>query len=117
GLLVVRRGIEPGRGKLALPGGFIDVGETWQQAGAREVFEETGLRIDPGEIDVFRVCSSEAGDDILVLFGLARPRAARDLPCFTPNDAATECLALPAARELAFPLHTRVVAEYFAGRS
>ena len=29
GLLCVRRAIPPGAGKLALPGGFIDVHETW----------------------------------------------------------------------------------------
>ncbi|MFZ0545629.1 MAG: NUDIX domain-containing protein, partial [Candidatus Promineifilaceae bacterium] len=31
-LLVVRRGIEPGNGKLALPGGFMELGESWQTA-------------------------------------------------------------------------------------
>ena len=38
GVLVIRRNIPP-VGKLALPGGFIDLGETWQQAGAREAHE------------------------------------------------------------------------------
>src|SRR5215813_12854269 len=55
GLLVVRRNIEPGFGKLALPGGYVDFLESWQQAGAREVFEETGLRLAPAEIQDFRV--------------------------------------------------------------
>jgi ADP-ribose pyrophosphatase YjhB (NUDIX family) len=31
GLLVVRRGIQPGRGRLALRGGYINLGETWQE--------------------------------------------------------------------------------------
>ena len=53
GLLVVRRGITPGLGELALPGGYIGMGETWQEAGAREVWEETGLRLDPAEIEDF----------------------------------------------------------------
>ena len=37
GLLCVRRAIPPGEGKLALPGGYIDQNETWQQAVAREL--------------------------------------------------------------------------------
>lgn len=42
GLLVIRRAIEPRKGQLALPGGFIDLGESWQAAAARELREETG---------------------------------------------------------------------------
>ena len=34
GVLTIRRGIDPHRGKLALPGGFIEIPETWQQADA-----------------------------------------------------------------------------------
>ena len=37
GVLVVRRSQEPGSGVLALPGGFVELGETWQETGAREV--------------------------------------------------------------------------------
>lgn len=49
-LLVIRRANQPGYGKLALPGGFQMRGETWQQAGTRELAEETGGVIDPGGI-------------------------------------------------------------------
>lgn len=45
GLLVERRGREPGRGTLDLPGGFTDMGETVEQGVAREVWEETGLKV------------------------------------------------------------------------
>ena len=55
-LLVIRRGIEPAKGQLALPGGYVDLAETWQEAGAREVFEETGLRIDPDGIACLLGC-------------------------------------------------------------
>ena len=37
GLLVVRRGIPPAEDALALPGGYIDVGETWQEADRKSV--------------------------------------------------------------------------------
>lgn len=44
-LLLVRRAREPGQGKWGLPGGFIDRGETAEQALAREVVEETKLKV------------------------------------------------------------------------
>jgi ADP-ribose pyrophosphatase YjhB (NUDIX family) len=113
GLLCIRRTIEPGKGQLALPGGFLDVGETWQQGCARELREETGIRIDPSEVQLFRVYSV-AQQGLLLLFGLARPRRATDLPSFLMNDEVSEILVLTGPQELAFPLHTRVVEEFFA---
>ena len=45
-LLLIKRGHEPGAGLWSLPGGRIEPGETHQQAVAREVLEETGLRVE-----------------------------------------------------------------------
>lgn len=42
-LLALRRAIEPNKGRIALPGGFMEAGEDSSQAAAREVLEETGL--------------------------------------------------------------------------
>lgn len=33
-------------GKLGLPGGHLDVGESWEECGSREVLEETNLTIE-----------------------------------------------------------------------
>jgi ADP-ribose pyrophosphatase YjhB (NUDIX family) len=114
GLLVVRRGIEPRKGLLALPGGFIDFGESWQEAGAREVFEETGLKIDPAEIQDFRVLS--APDGTVLIFGLAKPRTETHLPEFVAGEEASEIVILRQPETLAFSLHTQVVQEYFERR-
>ncbi len=40
---------QPHRAGWSLPGGLLDHGETPAEAVAREVLEETGLRIDPGD--------------------------------------------------------------------
>ena len=49
-VVLLRRGIEPGRGTWAQPGGFLEVDETVNEAAIRETHEETGLVVEPGEI-------------------------------------------------------------------
>ena len=49
-IVLIRRGIEPGRGSWAQPGGFLEVDETVHEAAIRETWEETGLLVEPGEI-------------------------------------------------------------------
>ena len=49
-VVLLRRGIEPGRGWWAQPGGFLEIDETVTEAAIRETLEETGLVVEPGEI-------------------------------------------------------------------
>lgn len=44
-LILMRRGFEPRRGHWSMPGGFVDLGETVEQAAIREVQEELDLRV------------------------------------------------------------------------
>jgi len=46
-VLLVRRGREPAKGRWSLPGGVIELGERAVEAVVREVFEETGVEVEP----------------------------------------------------------------------
>jgi NAD+ diphosphatase len=48
-LLLVSRGVDPHKGKLDLPGGFVEPGESAEQAVVREIHEE--LDITPNKIE------------------------------------------------------------------
>ena len=110
-LLVERRKLDPAKGTLDLPGGFADVLETAEEAVAREVMEETGLKVvgasylfslpntyrysglDVQTLDMFFSCKIEddtalkAGDDAADCFWLA------------PADVHTEQFGLRSVRQ------------------
>ncbi len=48
-IVLIRRKQEPGKGKLDLPGGFTDPGETAEEGARREIREE--LKIDVGPLE------------------------------------------------------------------
>lgn len=98
----------------ALPGGFVDYGESYETAAVREAFEETGLAVtnlrqfhtysDPGRDPRQHTAST-------VFIGTAggKPQAGDDagkVELFTES-------TLP---ELAFD-HARILADYYAARS
>lgn len=112
GVVVVRRDIEPFRGELALPGGFIETGESWREAAVRELREETGLIAESSEVGLFDVHSSYNGNTLLV-FGVLPPRPARSLPPSAPTAEATEWLVVTEPTSLCFPTHTTALADYF----
>ncbi len=114
GLLTVRRGIEPRKGLLALPGGYINLGESWQAAAAREVFEETQVQIQAGGVRDF--CVKSAPDGTVLIFGLSESISSEALAAFQPSEESQELVVLREPAELAFPLHTQAAAVYFERR-
>ena len=113
GIIVIRRGIEPQKGTLTLPGGYIDFGETWQEAGARELREETGIAIEPAELSLYEVMNGL--DGTLVVFGLGRRKPVSVLYPFSSEET-EEVVLIDRPQELGFTMHTLVVARFFAGK-
>ncbi len=48
--LLVRRAVEPGKGKLDAPGGFVEQDETFEENAAREIKEELGINVKPEDL-------------------------------------------------------------------
>ena len=109
-ILVERRQQEPAKGTLDLPGGFTQIGETSEEGLAREVMEETGLKvtdakylfslpniyrysgIDIHTLDMFYLCEVE--DDSVVAAG----DDAADCMWLNPDDIHTEQFGLRSVR-------------------
>jgi ADP-ribose pyrophosphatase YjhB (NUDIX family) len=115
GLIVIRRGIEPQRGMWALPGGYINLGESWQEAAAREAYEEARIAVKADAITEFGVRS--AADGTLLVFGLAQAGTSLQLPPFEPTEEATERAILTKPKDLAFAFHTEMVRQFFQKRT
>lgn len=80
GILVVRRAVPPGIGKLALVSGFLEDHESWQVGAAREVREETGLVLDPATLEPTWFASTRPRTHRILLFARAPETRGDALP-------------------------------------
>ena len=106
GVLMIRR---TDNGLLALPGGYQNLGETWQETAIREVKEETGLDIwRPELLEVVTV------DGHNLMFCIVAPM---EIDLTLPHDSEVSELKIvtetPKAEDVAFPTHKTMVDEYF----
>ena len=108
-VLLIRRGNAPFKGSYALPGGFVEVGETVEDGCRRELKEETGLEV--GALRLVGVYSNPNRDPrghtcsiaYVARIGRAEPQAGDDA-------AAAEWVADWRAETLAFD-HAQILAE------
>jgi 8-oxo-dGTP diphosphatase len=108
-LLLVRRRNPPFKGRYALPGGFVEIGETVEAACRRELEEETGVRV--GRLRLIGVYSDPRRDprghscSVAFLARVGRARATAG------DDAATaEWVQRGSQVPLAFD-HAKIVAD------
>jgi ADP-ribose pyrophosphatase YjhB (NUDIX family) len=103
-ILLVRRNINPAKGKWTFPGGFVDWGETVTGAALRETEEETGLHVElDGLVGVYSY------PDFPVVIVVYRARVAggalrlcgeiQELAWLTPGEIPWDELAFPSTRE------------------
>jgi ADP-ribose pyrophosphatase YjhB (NUDIX family) len=114
GVLLVRRGLPDGRGLLALPGGFQEVGETWQEAGCRETFEEAGIALSPSKVRIFDVDTVENGSRNLI-YGLYGEVV--DASGAVPQEGEIlEVLTASSSKGMAFESHSRMTERFLSAR-
>jgi len=98
-LILLRRGFDPGKGLWTFPGGFVDLGESVEDAARREVREELEIDVDLGGL--VGVYSRPTDRVVLIVFaattrGGDRPRTtaeATEVVAFAPGDLPWDALA------------------------
>ncbi|MEZ6127318.1 MAG: NUDIX domain-containing protein [Planctomycetaceae bacterium] len=120
-MLFIVRGKDPGKGKLGLPGGFVDAGETAEQAVIREIREELNLYVTD-----FRYLASfpnkyEFAGVTLPVTDLFFVSAVQSLDDIVTQEGEIEGFRfLPAAdvdaSMLAFATHQQALAAFLAGQ-
>ncbi|HET7291933.1 MAG TPA: NUDIX hydrolase [Vicinamibacteria bacterium] len=104
GIVLLRRAIEPQKGRWVFPGGFVDRGETVHGAAIRETWEEVGLRVTlTGILDVY----SFPGEAVAVVVYAAEVAGgeltvgdeAEDVRAFPPETIPWDELAFASTQE------------------
>jgi ADP-ribose pyrophosphatase YjhB (NUDIX family) len=67
-ILMCRRAEEPARGLWSIPSGYLECGETLEQAAAREACEETGVVLDPDKLELYNVINMTDVEQVCILF-------------------------------------------------
>ena len=111
-ILLVRRGSDPYEGYWALPGGFVEVGETLETAAVREAGEETGLEVEI--VRLVGVYSDPGRDPRGHNVSCAYLARARDGEPSAATDAVEASFLDPSTVELAFD-HKKIIADALAG--
>jgi 8-oxo-dGTP diphosphatase len=115
-ILLIQRGKEPFKGSWALPGGFVEIEEELDDAAARELSEETGLRnIKLEQVQTFGAIGRDPRGRVISILYMAILKA--DIPQLCAGDDASAVRWFDNHRlpeKIAFD--HRMVIEFAAGR-
>jgi ADP-ribose pyrophosphatase YjhB (NUDIX family) len=96
-VILMRRGFQPQRGRWSMPGGFVDLGESVEDAARREVQEELSLAVEIGRL--VGVYSRGQDRTVVVVYAAtalgtpARTEEALEVRAFPPTDIPWDDLA------------------------
>jgi ADP-ribose pyrophosphatase YjhB (NUDIX family) len=82
-VLLCRRAIEPFAGLWTIPAGYVEIGETLEEAASREMFEEAGAR--PSDLQLFAVYNLPMFSEVYALF--LSPLASPNFNCGAESNA------------------------------
>ncbi|MEM9255674.1 MAG: NUDIX domain-containing protein [Pseudomonadota bacterium] len=85
-LLWIQRDLEPQRGKWAIPGGFLERGETLAEGAARELREEAGVCLEADKLSLYMTGTITFINQVYVGF-----RATIDEPVCHPGVESMDC--------------------------
>ncbi|MDH3689495.1 MAG: NUDIX hydrolase [Gammaproteobacteria bacterium] len=112
-ILMCRRAIEPRQGLWTLPAGFMEMGETTEEAAARETLEESGASVEIGQL--YSVFSIPRINQVYIMF-----RGQMKCESFQAGAESLEVKLVRADQipwdELAFPVIRIILERYISER-
>lgn len=111
-ILLIRRKYDPFKGRYALPGGFVEYGETVEQAAVRECKEETGLDVElEGLLGVYSDPNRDPRGHVISVVFFANPKKGKPTSSNETEDVGYRNMKEIENLELAFD-HETIIEDF-----
>ena len=111
-LLSIVRNIEPQKGKIGLPGGYVDKLETFEHAAQRETLEETGLNLKAEEFSLM-MSRTTPTNNTLVFCVYNRIVSSTEIDLNFSNEETQKIVLAEPTVEYCFPTHTEAAKRFW----